>query len=155
MKDENIDAEKTVELLFDEAYIERAVKLTGGAVRRLWFIAYTWRWYENAPERPIQRLNYNVAQKAAKGLDVRVLLYAASQVEMLAAIGINTKQLRSDRVLHTKALLVDDTHLFVGSHNLTERGTSENYECTALITDKAALFDFEQYFEKMWNNFTR
>ena len=55
--------------------------------------------------------------------------------------------------MHTKALLIDDDTLIIGSHNLTERGTAENYEISVVVRDLEACMLFSEYFDKMWQNY--
>ena len=59
--------------------------------------------------------------------------------------------------LHTKALVVDDQRLFVGSYNLDPRSTSLNCEQVVLVTSAALGGQFEQIFDtqsdgaRSWN----
>lgn len=141
------------QLLLDGEFIGKATEMVRNARKSVWICAYTWRWYENAPEKDIQRFNYEVARKAKARRDVRGLMHMRSEAMRLRDYGLQTKVLPTDRTMHTKAILVDGERLILGSHNLTERGTAENYEASLLITECQAVTLFENYFERMWNNY--
>lgn len=147
------EAEKAVELLHDDAFIKKAAECVRQAKKRIYICAYAWRWYENNPEKNIQKFNYEIARRAALGLDIRVILNQRTQASLLQGYGISTKIFPTERQLHTKAILCDDDALIIGSHNLTERGTAENYEISVLVRESEACFLFAEYFEKMWLNY--
>lgn len=142
-----------VQLLFDDAYIRTAIDCIKQAKRSVYICAYAWRWYENAPEKEIQKFNYEVARAAALGLDIRAILDQRTQASLLQGYGINTKIYPTEKAMHTKAILVDDRCLLIGSHNLTERGTAENYEISVAISDPSSCLLFKDYFERMWQNY--
>lgn len=140
-------------LLLDDHFIQYATDLAADARYSIWILAFTWRWYENTPERPIQKLNYNIARKVAAGLDVRAIVHSSAQAEILRSYGINTRTLPTARVMHTKGILVDSKALLIGSHNLTQRGTDENYEATIATVETSATGEFQTYFEQLWLNY--
>lgn len=148
----NIKVE-TVTLLQDSAFITKAAECVRLAQKRILICAYTWRWYENSPEKDIQKFNYEIARRSLNGLDIRAILNMKTQAEYLKQYGINTRTLPTDRTLHTKAILVDDSTLIIGSHNLTERGTADNFELSTLVNDASVALLFADYFEKMWQNY--
>lgn len=150
---EEKDHASSVELLYDSAFITKAAECVKHAKRRVYICAYAWRWYENSPEKSIQKFNYEIARRSKLGLDVRAILNQKTQADYLKQYGISTKSYPTDRAMHTKALLVDDDCLIIGSHNLTERGTAENYEVSVLVREPQACMLFAEYFEKMWQNY--
>lgn len=140
-------------LLLDGTFISAAADLVSKARKSVDICAYTWRWYENTPEKNIQQFNYNVARLIKKGVRVRALMHKKTEALYLRSYGINTKILPTERVMHTKAILIDDEVLILGSHNLTERGTSENYEASVLVRECQAVTLFQEYYDRMWRNF--
>lgn len=143
----------TVQLLQDAAFITKAAECVRTAKRSIYICAYAWRWYENAPEKDIQKFNYEIARRSLQGMDIRAILDQRSQAEYLKQYGIKTKSYPTDRAMHTKAIMIDEKILIIGSHNLTERGTAENYELSVLITEPEACIEFSEYFNKMWQNY--
>lgn len=150
---EKSESTEAVELLFDSAFIRTATDRIKTAKKSIYICAYAWRWYENAPEKLIQKFNYEVARAAALGLDIRAILDQRTQATLIKGYGINTRVYPTDRALHTKAILVDDNCLLIGSHNLTERGTAENYEISVAISEPNSCLLFKEYFLRMWGNY--
>ena len=142
-----------IQLLIDNDFITKAIEIVKNATRSINICAYAWRWYENAPEKQIQQLNTLLVQKARAGVTVNAILDQRSQALKISGYGITTKTYPTDRAMHTKAILVDDGTLIIGSHNLTERGTAENYETSILTTDKETCYQFADYFRRMWQNY--
>ena len=142
-----------VELLHDDAFISKAIECVKKAKKRVYICAYAWRWYENNPEKQIQKFNYEIARKSALGIDIRAIVNQRTQATALQGYGISTKIFPTERQMHTKALLIDDDRLIIGSHNLTERGTAENYEISVLVRDRETCMLFAEYFEKMYQNY--
>lgn len=153
MPDVQTETTEPVVLLQDSAFITKAAECVRTAKRRIYICAYAWRWYENSPEKDIQKFNYEIARRSLQGLDIRAILDQKTQASYLRGYGINTRSYPTDRAMHTKAILVDDEILILGSHNLTERGTAENYELSVMINDRQACILFAEYFEKMWQNY--
>lgn len=152
-KVQTLEAMPQVQLLFDDAYIRTAIDCIKKAKRSIYICAYAWRWYENAPEKDIQKFNTEIVKATRQGLDIRVILDQRTQASLLQVHGINTRIYPTDRAMHTKAILVDDECLLIGSHNLTERGTAENYEISVAIKDPTSCLLFKDYFERMWQNY--
>ena len=106
----------TVQLLFDDQYIRTAQDLIRRAKSSISICAYAWRWYENAPEKDIQKFNYEIARAVKRGIQVRVIIDQRIQAETLRGYGINARVYPTDKSLHAKAILVDESMLIIGSH---------------------------------------
>jgi len=141
------------ELLLDGEYIPRAIELVKSAKTQIWICAYTWRWYEHAPEKLVQQFNYEIMRKVKAGLEVRALMHKRTEALRLREYGITTKILPTERTMHTKAICVDASRLLLGSHNLTDRGTAENYEASLYVEDCQATALFAVYYNRMWENY--
>lgn len=145
--------DRTTNLLHDDAFITKAAELVITAKQSIKICAYAWRWYENAPEKDIQKFNYQIAKRANSGLDIQAILNSKTEADYLKQYGIKTKTFPSDRVLHTKAILIDEKILIIGSHNLTERANTTNYEISVVVSEKSLCLDFLDYFNKMWRGY--
>lgn len=155
-KEFNIDATTTpppVHLLIDGDYITKATECVKSAKEQINICAYTWKWYENAPEKAIQKFNAAICAKILKGVQVRAIIEMTQQAGYLREYGIECKILPTKRVMHTKAIQIDEKFLIVGSHNLTDRANSENYEISTLVTDISSILLFKDYFNKVWENY--
>lgn len=149
----NLSAHEPVELLQDSAFISKAAECVRHAKKSILICAYAWRWYENAPEKDIQKFNYEVARRAMTGLDIRAILDQKTQAEYLKQYNIKTKVFPTDKSMHIKAILIDERTLIIGSHNLTERGTAQNFEVSVLVEQPDVCLAFLDYFDRMWRNY--
>ncbi len=94
-----------------------------------------------------------LAQKKA-GIDVRMVLADAGFVSANTAIaadlaqnGIAARYLLSPKV-HVKSIVVDDTHAYLGSENVSYTSLSKNREIGLIIDDAAALLQMTETFDK-------
>lgn len=147
--------DQSVSLLIKDAFIEKALEQVKAAKTSILISAYDWRWYANSPEKPIQQLNAALYAKSKQGVQVRALLDKSKQANLLRTYKIDAKTFPNTITMHTKAILIDEKSLILGSHNLTVRGTSENYEVSLLVVDPTACLLFYDYFTKMWQNYAQ
>lgn len=144
---------ETVQLLQQDAFITKALECVKFARKSVLICAYDWRWYAEAPTLHIQKFNYELARRIKGGLDVRAILDKDTQADYLKSYGIKAKTYPTEKSMHTKAILVDEKNLILGSHNLTRRGTQTNYEISVIVNDEVTTLAFLEYFNKMWRNF--
>lgn len=142
------------ELLLDGDFIKKAIAIVKDAKRNIWICAYDWRWYADSPEEQIQTFNKYVLLASRRGVDVRVICDKRTGAQVLAAFGIPARYLPTTKTLHTKAIMVDDRCLILGSHNLTIRGSSDNLECSVAVSDLEPILLFNEYFDRMWLHLT-
>lgn len=141
------------ELLIREAFIDRATEYVKQAKKSILICAYDWRWYVNSPEKSIQKLNIELFKKSDSGVQVRAILDKADQAKILKSYKIDARILPDTMTMHTKAILIDEKVLILGSHNLTERGTAENHEISLHVRDPAVCLAFYDYFTALWQNY--
>lgn len=139
-----------VEYLIDEEYAKSVVESVKNAKSEILVCAYAWRWYENQPEIDIQKLNIAVMQASFRGIRVRCIVDNFTIYNMLKKNGIPARYTPQNKMLHTKAICIDSEVVIVGSHNLTKRATTTNYEISVKLTDFEAVAQFKVYFEKIW-----
>lgn len=95
---------------------------------------------------------------ALGGLDVRLLVPRRSDSRLvtwctrsyfddLLAAGVKVHEYRPPRMLHSKALLVDDTLAFIGSANFDHRSFRLNFETSLLVEDAALAQTLARQFE--------
>lgn len=96
-------------------------------------------------------------QAARRGVDVRILVPERSDVRILDLASRATfrrllrdgvRIFQSERVVHTKALLVDDGFLSIGSYNLDHRSLAYNLEVVVNVVDRPTGARFRAMFEK-------
>lgn len=139
-------------LVIDGAYCDTAIELLGSARSEVRLCAYAWRWYANEPEIGIQKLNTELLLLRNRGVKVRALVDTETQRLMFRELGFETRSVVNTRMLHTKAIGVDNYGLLIGSHNLTKRANSDNYEMSLLTYEFQAVDAYNIYFDKLWNS---
>jgi phosphatidylserine/phosphatidylglycerophosphate/cardiolipin synthase-like enzyme len=99
---------------------------------------------------------YAVKQRAAAGLDVRILLpdpiWIPESVEMgqdVAGPGVQVKQFKRYD-LHAKLVLTEKA-AFVGSENLTWTSLNKNREVGIFVTEEASRAEIEAQFSADWS----
>jgi len=65
---------------------------------------------------------------------------------------IAVKYLPKNRCCHTKIILIDREYALVGSHNLSIKSTTENFEISYLITDKDEIKNLVLIYEKIFTD---
>lgn len=106
---------------------------------------------------PSEAAKMALTSAALGGLDVRVLvprhsdsrlvtLAARSYFDHLLAAGVRVYEY-GPRMLHTKALLVDDDLVVIGSANFDARSFSLNFEVCMLFRDEGIAAELAQLFE--------
>lgn len=141
---------RATRLILDNDYTAQAIDIVKSAKTEIRLCAYAWRWYENEPEIGIQKLNIELLRAVRRGVIVHCLVDTARLCSYFSALGFDCRSVINNRMLHTKAICVDRRSLVVGSHNLTKRANTDNYEVSILTQDFEPLEQFITYFDKMW-----
>jgi len=112
-------------------------------------------WITNAYVVPRGSLMRALHAASARGVDVRLLAPARSDVAFMPWVGAifaDALQARGARVfaylpsmLHAKTMLIDDTAL-VGSHNLNSRSFLHDLEVEVVLTTPGSVAALEQAF---------
>lgn len=143
---------RTTRLILDNDYTTQAIEIIRDAKSEIRLCAYAWRWYENEPEIGIQKFNIELLRAARRGVAVRALVDTNAICNRFSALGFNCRSVVNNRMLHTKAICVDRKSLVIGSHNLTKRANTDNYEISILTQDFEPLEQFIKYFDGMWQS---
>lgn len=140
----------TTALILDNKYCSTVIEFIRDAQSEIRLCAYAWRWYIDEPEIPIQQLNIELYRARERGVKVRCLVDTAATAQMLRDIGFNVRYISTNRMLHTKAIGIDAKTLVIGSHNLTKRASTDNYELSLVTQEPQVLLGYNDYFDRMW-----
>jgi len=143
---------QSTKLILDNDYTTQAIDIIKAAKVEIRLCAYAWRWYENEPEIGIQKFNIELLRAKQRGVIVRCLVDTDAIRARFSALGFNCRAVANNKMLHTKALCVDHKTLVVGSHNLTKRANTDNYEISVMTQDFEPLEQFITYFDAMWRS---
>lgn len=151
-----------MELLPDQAYYPKLLSLIAQANKRIdvcmFFIAL------GGQEHPTRKILDELVEKSNSGVKVRVLVdkdreedpYKSRIINSRAAkflkeAGIMVKTDQTDKLLHSKFVLIDDNRTIVGSHNWTS-GSYFEYQDLSIVLDGIAINDaWSNRFEVLWN----
>lgn len=140
------------QLIIDAEYCDVVRKFINGAKTEILICAYAWRWYENNPEIPIQRLNCALVDARNRGVKIKVLAETQIMRDRMRALGAEVRGVEKNRMMHTKAFCIDHRTLVLGSHNLTKRATSQNYEMSIMTQEFQVVDSFCRYYETIWSS---
>lgn len=141
---------RPTQIILDGDYTKKAIEMVKGAQSEIRLCAYAWRWYDSEPGTGIQQLNLELLRAIGRGLQVRCLVDTEVVADTFRRIGFDTRSVVPTRMLHTKALAIDRKTLVIGSHNLTKRANSDNYECSMVTQEVEPVLQFIEYFDRMW-----
>ena len=94
----------------------------------------------------------------SRGVDVRILTDATgaanrySPVDEMRSAGLKIKIENRAGKMHSKAIVIDDLYLIVGSMNFSKSGENYNDENLILIKDKNFASAYKQHFLYLWKN---
>lgn len=141
---------RPVEIILDDNYAEKAKTFVLSAHAEIRLCAYAWRWYDSEPALPVQQLNLELLRARARGVSLRALVDTEAMALRFRALGFDVRSVQPTRMLHTKAICIDTVTLILGSHNLTKRANSDNYEMSVAIQEFEAVAQFAAYFDRLW-----
>lgn len=147
---ENEYIDGATSLILDNKYCDTVIKFIRDAQSEIRLCAYAWRWYIDEPEIPIQQLNIELYRARERGVKVRCLVDTAATAQMLRDFNFNVRYISTNRMLHTKAIGIDEKTLVIGSHNLTKRASTDNYELSLLTQEPHVVLGYNDYFDRMW-----
>ena len=141
---------RPVEIILDNNYANKARLFVLDATSEIRLCAYAWRWYDAEPALPIQQFNVELLRAALRGVQVRVLVDTEAMARKFKLLGFDVRAVQPTRMLHTKAIVIDRHTLILGSHNLTKRANTDNYEMSVALQDFEAVEQFINYFDRLW-----
>lgn len=147
-----ISYDGTTELILDNNYCKKAIPWINDAISDIRICAYAWRWYDESPDDTMQQFNIALVKAINRGVTVRALCERIQEGAILQQYGINVRALNTKRTLHTKAILIDERVLIVGSHNYTRRANLDNFEASIATNDFECIVQFADYFDRLWND---
>lgn len=143
---------QSTELIVDNDYARIVADFVRSAKSEIRLCAYAWRWYENEPEIDIQKLNIELYRARLRGVKVRCLVDTEAMMMQFKGNGFDVRSVVNTRMLHTKAISIDSKTVVIGSHNMTKRATTDNYEMSIMTQEYQVVAAYIDYFDRMWNS---
>ena len=107
-----------------------------------------WEFVYDAAKRGVKvhfLLNWNDLRRSI----AKTNLYVAQE---LKKNGCEVRYLRGTRCCHAKLFIFDDNLCIIGSHNLSVKSVSENFEMSYLVEKREEIAHAKQIFEDLWRD---
>lgn len=142
--------DQTSQLILDGEYCEAVIPLIRAAKKEISLCMYSWRWYESEPGLGIQQVNIELLRALRRGVHVRCLVDTVQTFTRMSKQGFYVRYVPSNKLMHTKAIMIDQKYLVMGSHNLTKRANHDNYEVSVILNDFEVCTQFSIYFDTIF-----
>ena len=145
-------------LVIDNQFIHQAIALVNQAVKEILISTFKIERTDKPRGRKIAELFDALVKKKESGVNVKLLFNwhddkksvartNLSAGQFLKNHGIEVRHLRNNRCCHAKSIIVDKEKAIIGSHNLSVRSLTANFEVSYLITDKAEAENLTSVFD--------
>jgi len=139
-----------MQFLIGKDYPAKVIPLIENAGISIDIVMYDWRWYGDKPGHTIQQFNNALVQAVCRGVRVRAVVNTGAHAKFLATLGIKARSLRDRRTLHSKLVIIDETTLIIGSHNLTSNAFYRNLESSVILELPAGGNRIAEYFDNLY-----
>jgi len=103
-----------------------------------------------------------LADKANSGVDVRVLISPREDgkhippanvkaLHFFQKTKIKVKHLQNCRLVHAKIILTDNEFAIIGSHNLSVKANTNNFELSVFISDPTYCHNLAMMYNDLWD----
>lgn len=130
-----------------------ALKLIEHAKYDIRLCVYIWGDHTGDLTSPVSRLTRALILKAQEGVKVRVITNDLEAVRRLRDYGIKLKIANDVRTMHTKAMVIDDKQMVLGSHNFSNSALTANMEASILTFDYEMIQQFITYFDILYKRY--
>lgn len=148
-------------ILHDEEFLPAAFNLISWAKKTIFISSFKLEITTKPRGRNLARLFDLIAQKAADGVDVRILTNKhdnqghvpstnAYAILHLKKKKIKVRYLQNNRICHAKTIIVDSDMAILGSHNLSIKSCHNNFEISYTVSHSQMVATLESMFVKVW-----
>lgn len=144
--------------IYGRQYFQAVAASIDNAFSRVWIASYVLNGNQRRASDPILSLFRALSSLAfRRGGDVRFLLHYPARRSTarhanlvfgrwLLDQGFSVRRQLGRGSLHAKMILIDDTHLFIGSHNLVRSSLENPLELSVCIYDSDVIAQFAQVY---------
>jgi phosphatidylserine/phosphatidylglycerophosphate/cardiolipin synthase-like enzyme len=140
-----------MQTIIGKNYPKQVIPLLDGAKNSIKVVVFDWRWYENDPGNPCQLFNMAFVRAVRRGVQVQACVNSNSIATPLSQNGINVKIPVSEKLMHSKFIIIDDKILVMGSHNFSQSAFTQNMETSMIIDDVVEIQNFITFFNSIWS----
>ena len=138
----------------DREYLPIVREAVGGAKDSIHIIIFELKYYPDYPNSDEMKLLYDLVNAAKRGVDVKIItdgFYTSDEgVKFLRDNGIDIIYDSTKKTTHAKLLIIDGKITIVGSTNWSYYSIDKNHEANAIVESTKLAGEFEEYFQKIW-----
>lgn len=138
-----------IEIILGKEYPNKVIPLIKNAKHSIKIVMFDWRWYPDYIEYPIQQFNVALLQAHKIGVKVSAITNFKDIADRLQKLGMKSKHLVRNRLVHTKLMIIDDEIAIIGSHNFTNNAFSHNFEISVIVDEKSEIERLTKLFNDM------
>lgn len=137
--------------IFGSDFNSIVLPLLSNAKEEILLVIFDWRFESLEAKTAIQLFNRAIIDASQRGVIVRAVVNHRGVAQRLLNLGIKAKVLESQRLLHTKMLLIDGKKVIVGSHNYSQSAFTSNYELSVFFDFFENVDELITYFNNLWS----
>jgi len=137
-------------LIFGSQFNKVVLPLLAQANDNIKIVIFDWRFESFDVKTEIGIFNNAIISAKNRGVNVRCVVNSKTIAQRLNNLSINARVIESERLMHTKLLIIDDKKVVVGSHNYSQSAFSSNYELSVFFDAFFCEKELSDYFEIMW-----
>jgi phosphatidylserine/phosphatidylglycerophosphate/cardiolipin synthase-like enzyme len=150
-----------IKLIFDNHFTKAVWDLIMNAKQSIDICSYKVEPLDLKKKNKVNIILEAILLKKKQGVDVRLLLNKEQPIRGVSRYNMATasffrgkdiicRYLNNFRCCHSKIILVDDYSFYIGSHNLSNKALTSNFEAGIIHSDKILGLDIRRRFDDLW-----
>ncbi len=149
-----------IQPIFNREYVPALHEALQNATKSIHIFIFTFRYYPNYPHDANSVIIGDLIAAKQRGVDVKVIMDCSSWNrsntlknkmvgDSLKKVGIEVYYDPVDITSHDKLVIVDDSLVFVGSHNWSYFALERNNEASVKVVSKEVARAYEEHFQSV------
>lgn len=134
------------EILIGKQYPKELLSRINSAKKNIYVFMYDWRWYKQDFACEMSQINHALVCAVRRGVKVNAILNSNEVIETLKSLGMNAVKWNENKLMHAKAVIIDEWVSIVGSHNFSESAMGLNLEISQVSEDEYIAKKIITYF---------
>lgn len=136
--------------LFGKQYVSKVCPAIDAVLEEIRIIIFDWRVDKNEGVSEIELFNQAIYKAVKRGVKVRAIVNSEKVKDVVSKFGVEARVITSEKLMHTKLLILDRFHIVLGSHNFTQSAFSANHELSVYFVVQDFENPYIEYFERLW-----
>jgi len=139
-----------IQTLSGRQFPASVIPLIEAAKQSIDIVVYDWRWYPSDPGAVCQLFNQAILRAARRHVKIRAILNNQDTISVLLSQDIQSKKLRTTKLVHAKLMIIDSQVIITGSHNYTQSAFQMNLELSVILDGENIAKNFNTFFNNLW-----